>query len=76
MSGGVQVAILGDRAVTRERGSAERREIDGELDVPDDVEGARDGAGGFDLTCMDLPVADREREQLVALRASDGAGGR
>ena len=70
-----EIAVLRDLAVADERGAAERREVDVELDVARDAEIARDLARRVDLARVHLAVAHRQRVQLVALGARHRAGG-
>ena len=73
-SGG-HVAILRDVAVADQRGPAERREVDVELDVARDAQRGGDAARRLDLARVDLAVADGQRVELVAVARGHGAGG-
>ena len=71
----VQIAVLGDLAVADERRTAERREVDVELDVARDAKVACHLARRGDLARVDLSVPHRQGVQLVPLGAHHGARG-
>ena len=70
----VKRPILGHVAIPNQRRTAECREIDVQLDVLHDTKRARHISGGRDLPVVSLPVANRQRKQIVAVRPFDGAG--
>ena len=61
--------------IGREGRAAERREIDVNLDVPEDTELARHAPGRLDFEGVPLPVAHGQRVEAVAGLAGDGGRG-
>ena len=66
--------VLGHRLGGRQRGAAERGQVDVELDVPRDAERRRHGARRLQLARVPLTVADRQREEAEAVRPRDRRG--
>src|SRR5687768_14107882 len=68
--------VLRNGEVARQRGSAERSEIDVHHDMMRDVRRAGDAPGRVDLYLMSLSVTERHRERLIAIPARDRERGR
>ena len=74
-AGVIEIAVLGDLTVAEERGAAERREVDVELDVARDAQMARDLPRRGDLARVHLAVPHGQGVQLVPLGAHHRARG-
>ena len=70
---GRHVAILRNRAVSDQRGAAERREVHVQLGMPGDAERRGHPTRRIDLARVDLAVTDREGEELIAVTRRDRA---
>ena len=71
---GGDVAVLRDSAVADQRGAAERREVDVQLDVAAHAQRGGDTARRLDLARMNLAVADGQRVELVAVARGHRTG--
>ena len=75
-SGSAGVAILRDRQVGRQGGSAEGAQVDVDDPVFDRAEVPRHGPGAAELMRVPLAVAEAERAAGESLGPGDGEGGR